>query len=82
MVVAGWRLRSRAPFRPPWAYLLRLAVPLGVAVVVAIVLRHQFVLIPLVASAGAYLLTSAIAGPIRISALIGLASRSPERASE
>lgn len=82
MVVAGWRLRSRAPFRPPWQYLFRLAVPLGAAVIVAIVLRHQFVLIPLLASAGAYLLTSAIAGPIRLSALIGMASRSPEPESE
>lgn len=78
MVVAGWRLRSRAPFRPPWGYLLRLAVPLGAAVAVAIVLRHEFVLIPLLASAGAYVLTSAIAGPIRLSALIGMASRSSD----
>ncbi len=75
MVVAGWRLRSRAPFTPPWGYLLRLAVPLAVATGVAIVLRHQVVLIPLLASAAAYLVTSAIAGPIRLSTLMGTASR-------
>ncbi|SDQ08405.1 Membrane protein involved in the export of O-antigen and teichoic acid [Tsukamurella pulmonis] len=76
MVVAGWRLRSRAPFQAPWGYLLRLAVPLAVATSVAIVLRHQFVLIPLTASAVAYLLTSALVGPIRLRTLMGLAKPS------
>ncbi|TWS21641.1 flippase [Tsukamurella asaccharolytica] len=73
MVVAGWRLRTRAPFQPPWGYLLRLSVPLAVAAGVAIVLRHEFVLIPLVASAVAYVTTSALVGPIRLRALMGAA---------
>ncbi|UEA85590.1 polysaccharide biosynthesis C-terminal domain-containing protein [Tsukamurella paurometabola] len=77
MTVAGWRLRTRAPFRPPWGYLLRLSVPLCVATVVAIALRHQPVLIPLVAAAGAYLVTSVLAGPVSFSTVTSMLSRAP-----
>lgn len=77
MVVAGWRLRTRAPFRPPWGYLVRLSVPLAAATGVAVVLRHQPVLVPLLAAAGAYLVTSVLAGPIRLATLTAMLSRSP-----
>lgn len=75
MTIAAWRLQSRAPFRTPWRYVVHLGVPIAAATVVAIVLRHQFVLIPLAAAAATYVVANVVVGPVRLSVVRAILSR-------
>ncbi len=75
LLVAAWRLQTRAPFRTPWHYMVHLGVPVAAAAVAALVLRHQFVLIPLAVAAVVYLVANLALGPIRVSSVRAMVSR-------
>jgi O-antigen/teichoic acid export membrane protein len=64
LLVATWRLGRIAPYRVPWVFLLRLAVPLGAAAALAISMHHVPVLIALPVAAAAYLGINLLAGPV------------------
>lgn len=72
MAVSTWWLRRHCGYRTPVAFVLRLLVPTGASVVVALLLSGHHVILVLTAAAVAYLTTSAVFGPITWSSLASL----------
>ncbi|MUL81735.1 oligosaccharide flippase family protein [Mycobacterium sp. CBMA247] len=64
LFVATWRLSRIAPYRTPWLFVLRLAIPLGAAAAVAISMQHASVLVTLPLSAVVYLGVNLVVGPV------------------
>ena len=72
MVVSSWWLHRQCAYRTPVMFLLRLLVPTGASVVVALLLSGHNVVLILAIAAAAYLATSAAVGPLRWTALTSL----------
>ncbi|MBU9766757.1 oligosaccharide flippase family protein [Mycobacterium sp. TNTM28] len=66
LLVATWRLRRIAPYRTPWPFILRLALPLGAAAAVPVSLPHASVLWVLPLSAAVYLAVNLATGPVTL----------------
>ncbi|OBB22194.1 polysaccharide biosynthesis protein [Mycolicibacterium peregrinum] len=64
LVVVSWRLGRISRYRTPWLFGLRLLVPLGAAVAVAVGLQNLSVLITVPLSAAVYLGVNVVAGPV------------------
>ncbi|SPM30971.1 oligosaccharide flippase family protein [Mycobacterium terramassiliense] len=69
MVIASWWLRRTCDYRTPVAFLLRLLVPTGACVAVALLLVGHHVALVVTASAAVYLVTSVTIGPFTWSSL-------------
>ena len=63
------RLGRRCNYRTPWMFLVRLAVPLGLAVAVAVVLGGAHVVLAVLFAAAAYLGGNLLLGPMGIAAI-------------
>ncbi|MBW0016732.1 MAG: oligosaccharide flippase family protein [Mycobacterium sp.] len=72
LVLASRRLRRECGYRTPVGFLLRLAVPTGASVAVALLLSGHHVVLVLVAAAAAYFAVNLVAGPVNRTALIAL----------
>jgi O-antigen/teichoic acid export membrane protein len=67
LVVTSWRLRRLCPgYRTPWVFLARLALPTGVGVVVALLLRQEPALLAVAATGATYLAANLVLGPVRL----------------
>jgi O-antigen/teichoic acid export membrane protein len=64
LLVVTWRLSRITPYRTPWLFGLRLAIPLGAAAAVTIPLQHASVLVTLPVSALVYLAVNLVVGPV------------------
>lgn len=64
LLVVTWRLGRIAPFHVPWRFMVRLVIPLGVAVALALSMIHWPVLITLALAALAYLGVNLVVGPV------------------
>ena len=64
LLVVTWRLGRISPYRVPWLFVLRLAIPLAVSAAVAISVNHGPVLVTLPLAAMAYLGVNLIIGPV------------------
>ncbi|WP_102145654.1 oligosaccharide flippase family protein [Mycobacterium hubeiense] len=64
LVVVTWRLGHLAGYRTPWMFALRLLVPLGAAVALAISMRQYPVLVTLPLAAAVYLAVNLTVGPV------------------
>lgn len=79
LVFASWRLRRVCCYRTPCLFLLRVLVPTGASVTVALLLSGQHVVLVLGVAAAVYLAVSLAIGPVHWSALTSLVR---ERSSE
>lgn len=69
MVIASWWLHRACDYRTPVAFLLRLLVPTGACVAVALLLAGHHVVLVVTAAAAVYLATSVTVGPFTWSSL-------------
>ncbi|GAA4540089.1 oligosaccharide flippase family protein [Mycobacterium paraffinicum] len=72
LAVSSWWLRRHCGYRTPVMFLLRVLIPTGASVAVALLLRGHHVVLVLAIAAVVYLATSAAAGPLRWSDLASL----------
>ncbi len=75
LVVVSWRLHTRSPYRTPWRFVTRLALPALVALLAFAVLRSQSVWLAAGVAGSAYLATNLVLGPISLSVVKSIVRR-------
>jgi O-antigen/teichoic acid export membrane protein len=82
LVVASWKLSKVSPYRTPWMFLVRSAVPLGATVGVLLLMSNLPVILAAAAAAIAYFVVSAVAGPMTLANMKHLIGRGERGAEE